>query len=371
MPSADKSTAENFFELLKGFGVDPLGFETSQKAAESWGDTLIDLERLGFGYGKSVETIRDEINYIAYSFKILQTYVVSSGLYQELHKIKGFRINFEEMISILELARDTFGPDEQQLLKGVQFQSSMMKNGSAFQGIFMRIIKLKKAVMSGDKTAIIKLKQEAMKLKSIARINLSLGETISGISSYDLDALLLFAESQLTTNPLGEKVREYNERQMIIRNMGGISQLQISQLDAEIGGVTAGMQEIQLFLLGAAIGVNNAIISMYALAKPDSIDNIVSQTAITIDTIFKKHVEKIDALKRENKLEMSKISIEESKKELNKLKVMLIENAELGLKKKYKDSKTAKTDLEISTEASSIINRSFEQSKYAKIIDAY
>lgn len=172
------------------------GSGSGTSAVEPFNEALITLERTGLTFGKSVERIRDEVDKIAFAFNMTQIQVMP--VYKELHRLKGIKLtDFKEMISILELSRDAFGPDAAQLLAGVKFQQEMMKNGSAFQGIFMKIAQLKKKAMSGDESAVIQLKQEAMKLRSVARANLSLGETISGMSSDIIDDLLLFAESLL------------------------------------------------------------------------------------------------------------------------------------------------------------------------------
>ena len=100
---ADKSTVENILEFFKGMGIDPLGFERAQKSAEAFNDTLINLERTGLTFGKSVERMRDEINKLAFAFNINQKEIVP--IYKELHRFKGIKLtDFKEMISILELA---------------------------------------------------------------------------------------------------------------------------------------------------------------------------------------------------------------------------------------------------------------------------
>ena len=364
---ADKSTVENVLELFKGMGIDPLGFERAQKSAEAFNDTLINLERTGLTFGKSVERIRDEINKLAFAFNINQKEIVP--IYKELHRFKGIKLtDFKEMISILELARDTFGPDEAQLLVGVKFQQQMMKNGSAFQGIFMKIAQLKMKVMSGDESAVIQLKQEAMKLKSIARVNLSLGETISGIGADEIEGLLSFAESQLTTNPLGEKARAYNERQMRIRNLGLSKQLMIDQMDAEIGGATSGLQSIQEFILSYGVAFADEIIDLYSRASPDT---IVTKIATAIDKALKKDIDEIDVLLRNNSTENRNILVMKVKEKLNALKDQLVKNSITGLTKKYKTQNKSKNAAEIEFEANSTVDSAFQQSKYAKMVNNY
>jgi hypothetical protein len=53
---------------------------------------------------------------------------------------------------------DYFRKNDVKAMLDGKFQQQIMKNGSAFQGIFMKIAQLKKKVMSGDESAVIQLK---------------------------------------------------------------------------------------------------------------------------------------------------------------------------------------------------------------------
>lgn len=252
---------EELIKFLNSIGVNITQFDKLVQTAQQFNVVLIDLERTGNLYGKSLKTVRDELNAISVNFATTQN--VAKQYYQLLHELQGIAIkDSKDQLAVLQLVRDAYGPDEQQMQQGIQLLQKLISSNSDQQNQIVRIIQLKKMAMDGDKGAIKLLEEQGDRLARNASLFALLGNE-SGKTREEIGAMMQFAKAQTEEDPLGEIARKFNQAQMQIRNTPAVFQNMIAQIDSEKGKITQVMQGIQSVFSGAGAAINETILNMY------------------------------------------------------------------------------------------------------------
>lgn len=252
---------EEFIKFLNSIGVNITQFDKLVQTAQQFNVVLIDLERTGNIYGKSLKTVRDELNAISVNFSTTQN--VAKQYYQLLHELQGIAVkDSKDQLAVLQLVRDAYGPDEQQMQQGIQILQKLISSNSDQQNQIVRIIQLKKMAMDGDTDAIGLLKEQGDRLAGNARLYALLGNE-SGKTREEIGAMMQFAKSQTEADPLGEIARKFNQAQMQIRNTPAVFQNMIAQIDSEKGKITQVMQGIQSVFSASGAAINETILNMY------------------------------------------------------------------------------------------------------------
>lgn len=259
-----------FIKFLESIGVNILQFDKLVQTAQQFNAALIDLERTGNLFGKSLKTVRDELNSISVNFAVTQN--TAKQFYQVLHEMQGIAVkDSKDQLAVLQLVREAYGPDEQQMQQGLGLLQKLISSNSDQQNQIVRIIQLKKMAMDGDAGAVELLEQQSDRLARNARLYAILGNE-SGKTREEIGAMMQFAQSQTEEDPLGKIARQFNEAQMQIRNIPAVFHNMVAQMDSEKGAITSIMQTIQEVFSGAGAAINEAILKMYgesAIAKED------------------------------------------------------------------------------------------------------
>ncbi len=253
--------SEELIKFLNSIGVNLVQFDKLVQTAQQFNVVLIDLERTGNLYGKSLKTVRDELNAISVNFSTTQN--VAKQYYQLLHELQGIAIkDSKDQLAVLQLVRDAYGPDEQQMQQGINLLQKLISSNSDQQNQIVRIIQLKKMAMDGDEGAIKLLEEQGDRLARNASLFALLGNE-SGKTREEIGAMMQFAKAQTEEDPLGEIARKFNQAQMQIRNTPAVFQNMIAQIDSEKGKITQVMQDIQAVFSGAGAAINETILNMY------------------------------------------------------------------------------------------------------------
>ncbi len=252
---------EELIKFLNSIGVNITQFDKLVQTAQQFNTILIDLERSGNLYGKSLKTVREELNAISVNFATTQN--IAKQYYQVLHELQGIAVrDSKDQLAVLQLVREAYGPDEQQMQQGLNLLQKLISSNSDQQNQIVRIIQLKKMAMDGDSGAIKLLEQQGDRLARNASLYALLGNE-SGKTREEIGAMMQFAKSQTEEDPLGKIARQFNESQMQIRNMPAVFQNMVAQMDSEKNAITGIMQGIQGVFSGAGAAINESILNMY------------------------------------------------------------------------------------------------------------
>jgi hypothetical protein len=205
---------EELIKFLNSIGVNITQFDKLVQTAQQFNTILIDLERSGNLYGKSLKTVREELNAISVNFATTQN--IAKQYYQVLHELQGIAVrDSKDQLAVLQLVREAYGPDEQQMQQGLNLLQKLISSNSDQQNQIVRIIQLKKMAMDGDSGAIKLLEQQGDRLARNASLYALLGNE-SGKTREEIGAMMQFAKSQTEEDPLGKIARQFNESQMQI-----------------------------------------------------------------------------------------------------------------------------------------------------------